>query len=78
MDGQANDFMIDENGELVPVDPEEWEPIIPVQAQVCALVMITQYGTGTAVMHVYGEPTPEMVTALHTAMRGMMFVLTPQ
>lgn len=77
MDGQADDFVIDESGELVSVaeEEEDEEATEPSGAQrVRACVMISQDVTGELSIQLFGCPTQELVMVLNTAMKGWVSV----
>ena len=72
MDGLADDYVIDEHGNLVPIefeepDNEEWQA-----TGLQALAVITQEVSGEIALRVFGEPSEELVTALHVAMRDVI------
>ena len=71
MDGQADDYVIDEHGNLVSIEEEEeedeWEA-----TGLQALAVIVQEVSGEVAIRVFGEPSEELVSALHTAMRGVI------
>jgi hypothetical protein len=77
MDGEADDFVIDD-GELVPVveeEEDEDEATEPSGAQrVRACVMISQDVTGELSIQLFGCPTQELVMVLNTAMKGWVSV----
>ena len=75
MDGLADDYVINEHGDLVPVEADEcececedgWEA-----TGLQALAVITQEMSGEVSIRVFGTPSEELVTALHTAMRDII------
>ena len=77
MDGEADDFVIDEDGDLVPVYEEECEcwSCTPME-QVRAVAMITQTPTGELTIQMFGSPTLQLVSVLCSTMREMSCAMT--
>jgi len=73
MDGLADDYVIDEHGNLVPIDDDEEEDDQDWEATgLQALAVIVQEMSGEVVIRVFGEPSEELATALHTVMRDVI------
>jgi hypothetical protein len=68
-DGEAEDAVITDAGELVMVE-EDAE--VQVVEEGTVLAIVTQEATGELVVRVFGDPTKELIAALHTAMRELL------
>lgn len=74
MDGEATDFVIDPNGELVMLE-EEPPLVVRVLDGGSVLAVVLQSGSGEVAVQVFGTPTKALVDALYTAVQGLMNVL---
>ena len=64
MDGEADDFTISDEGELVPVASVEWSPRLTVKQQIRAFVTVQQSTSDQLVVQVYGYPTADLMETL--------------
>lgn len=70
MDGEADDFFIDEDGDLMPVCPEDWVPCLPMQTRVQSLAVVTEEVSGDINLRMFGTPTPALLRLLITVSLG--------
>lgn len=76
MDGEADDFLIDANGELVMTEtPEGLGAIVKVLEEGTVLAVVVQGVTGDLAVQLFGSPTKELVAALTVAVQGLLHVL---
>lgn len=68
-DGEAEDAVISAEGELVLLEPET---DVQVVEDGTVLAIVTQEASGELVVRVFGDPTKELIAALHTAMRELL------
>lgn len=66
MDGEAKDFVIDDDGELVPVYEEVHETVVVTHVQ--AFAVITQMLSGELVVQVFGMPDQMLMKKLLVVM----------
>lgn len=71
MEGEAQDYIIGDNGELEPVCEEVSEPDIERQTDITALVFLQQTVSGEVTVNIYGTPTDMLMTALIQAIRDI-------
>ena len=74
MDGQADDFLIDEDGDLVPVE-DDWDPPAFVPGKVVAVMMIVQDISGESSVQICGTPDRILLDGIYTMFRGMALAL---
>lgn len=77
MDGKADDCLLDGNGDLVMLDDsiDVSKTTISVLDGGTVLAVVLQGVNGDIGVQVYGAPSKELVTALHTATRGLLSTL---
>jgi len=69
MDGQANDFTIDEHGNLVPVAPEVEDGADYTDSQ--ALIVLSHKASGAVTMEIFGAPTPALMQVLQAVIKAV-------
>jgi hypothetical protein len=71
MDSEAKDFVIDGEGNLMPVD-EETEVSVLQGDTATVLAVVIRNGSGEVTVQLFGPASHEMMTALHVAIQGVM------
>jgi hypothetical protein len=74
MDGEATDFVIDDEGNLMPTD-DETEVSVLHGDTATVLAVVIRNGSGEVTVQLFGPATPAIATALHVAIQGVMSIV---